>query len=98
MAIILTWVQTPTERGKPLGLRAIESGCRTHSGAGAGDWRVELLEDGGRLRVRHGWSLENSEWTFQVGRPAGTFFAPGSGVFSGGHGAARNRGHGAVVY
>ena len=29
------------------GRGAKESGWRTHSGAGAGDWRVELLEDGG---------------------------------------------------
>ena len=56
------------------GRRAIESGCRTHSGSGAGDWCVELLEDGGLReewrRVRCGWPSEDSGWTLQVGGPA----------------------------
>ena len=65
------------------GRGAIESGCRTHSGAGAGDWRLELLEDGGAAagssRMASGkLRLDISSW-----RAGGRLCACGSRVLSG---------------
>ena len=67
---------TPKSRSSAfLGKRTLETGA----------WSFLRTDE---RRVRRGWPLENSGWTFQVGGPAGRLCARGSRVLSGWYGPA----------